>query len=528
MATMTGSEAGIEREDTLPEAPESPRRQLSLPRVLLAILIVIAVAVSALYGIGNLIDNSGAARTPFFAPYVDVTLTPTLAFEDATVNPAREVLLGFVVADPAAPCTPSWGGAYSLDGAGSSLDLDRRIVQLRQAGGQAMVSFGGQRNTELAVGCQDEAALAAAYAAVVSRYKVETVDFDIEGTALQDLPSLQRRARAVKAAQDQVRSAGGKLAVWLTLPVATNGMDGSALAAVDAMLAAHVDLAGVNLMTMDFGSADHPETEMGAAVERALMAGHDQLASAYGRAGLRLNSRSTWSRLGATAMIGQNDVPKETFGIPDAYRLAAFANRNGMARVSLWSLNRDSQCGTTFARLGVRSNACSGVAQEGLQFTHIFGGLRGSSSQATEPVTVPDPTPVPADDAAASPYPIWQPGQMYRASYKVVWHGNVYEAKWFSQGNPPDAAVHFDWETPWRLVGPVLPGDHAPVIPTLKPGTYPDWTATARYAKGTQVLYQGLPYQARFSTQGDQPDGYQADPQSPWTPLFAIPGEPPS
>ncbi len=522
MAILTTTEI----EDALPEAPESPRRQLSMPRVLLAFLVVIAVAIATVFGVGNLIDNSGAAPSPWFAPYVDATLTPTLAFEDSSVNPSREVLLGFVVADHASPCTPSWGGAYSLDAASRALDLDRRVAQLRNAGGLVMVSFGGQRNTELALGCRDEAALAAAYLSVVSRYRVETIDLDVEGAALQDVPSLERRARALKVAQDKVRSGGGRLAVWLTVPATTAGLDGDGLAAVDAMLAAHVDLAGVNLMTMDFGNADQPERDMGAAVERSITGGHDQLQAAYRRAGLKLNSRSTWSRLGATVMIGQNDVPKESFGIADAHRLTDFASRNGMARVSLWSLNRDSQCGAAFAKIGVLSSSCSGVAQDGLQFTRIFGGLRGSSSTTSETLTVPDPTPVPGDDPTRSPYPIWQPGQMYRAAYKVVWHGSVYEAKWFSQGSAPDSPVRNEWETPWRLLGPVLPGDHAPVIPTLPPGTHPEWTTTAHYAKGSQVLYNGLPYQARFSTQGDEPDVYDADPQSPWTPLFTIPGEP--
>ena len=78
--------------------------------------------------------------------------------------------LSFVVADPGEPCTPSWGGYYSLDAAGETLDLDRRISQLRAAGGDVMVSLGGAANHELAVTCQDDGALLDAYRAVVERY----------------------------------------------------------------------------------------------------------------------------------------------------------------------------------------------------------------------------------------------------------------------------------------------------------------------------------------------------------------------
>jgi chitinase len=62
----------------------------------------------------------------------------------------------------------------------------------------------------------------------------------------------------------------------------------------------------------------------------------------------------------------------------------------------------------------------------------------------------------------------------------------------------------------------------------MAPGTYPVWSPTAIYAKGVKVLYLGLPYKAKYLTQGDVPDGFISDPASPWTPLYTIPGEPPT
>ena len=46
--------------------------------------------------------------------------------------------------------------------------------------------------------------------------------------------------------------------------------------------------------------------------------------------------------------------------------------------MSAWSLNRDSECGGAFPRIGVVSNTCSGVLQTPLEFTHIFGGCEGT------------------------------------------------------------------------------------------------------------------------------------------------------
>jgi len=41
------------------------------------------------------------------------------------------------------------------------------------------------------------------------------------------------------------------------------------------------------------------------------------------------------------------------------------------------------------------------------------------------------------------------------------------------------------------------------------------------------VLLNGLPYEARWDTEGASPAAEAADPaDSPWTPLFTIPGEP--
>ena len=108
-----------------------------------------------------------------FAGYVDVTATPRYAFEDPVSEEAENVLLSFIVADRENACTPSWGAAYCLDGAGSDLDLDRRVARLQQFGGTVSVSFGGLINDELATSCTDDGQLTAAYRAVVDRYNVE-------------------------------------------------------------------------------------------------------------------------------------------------------------------------------------------------------------------------------------------------------------------------------------------------------------------------------------------------------------------
>src|SRR5690606_6510770 len=107
---------------------------------------------------------------PWFASYVDVTARPTFAFEQLGSTAYHDAILSFVVSMPSDACTPTWGGVFTLDTAGSELDLDRRIARLRQQGGNVAVSFGGLKNDELSLKCADEDKLHEAYKSVIERY----------------------------------------------------------------------------------------------------------------------------------------------------------------------------------------------------------------------------------------------------------------------------------------------------------------------------------------------------------------------
>lgn len=313
----------------------------------------------------------------WYAPYVDLTLTPRLAFEDPAASPAEHVVLGFVVADPDDGCTPTWGGVYDLDRAAADLDLDARLARHRERGGDVIASFGGFANDELAVACADEARLASAYRAVVDRYGLSTIDLDIEGTALADGPSITRRARAVAAVQQEAEAAGRPLAVWLTLPVSPAGLAPDALAVVDATLAGGVRLSGVNVMTMNYAESRPADIPMAFATVQALEATHRQLAEAYARSGSPVDDAEVWSRVGATPMLGVNDENADVTTLDDARALRDLAVTRGLGRVSMWSANRDAPCTEAPGPSGV-SNTCSGVEQEPLAFSRLFGELSGS------------------------------------------------------------------------------------------------------------------------------------------------------
>lgn len=508
---------------------EQPAHRLSWTRVGLLLLVVGLVAGGTFASLTGAVGRTSAdPTTSWSVPYVDVTLTPTFQFQDPAANPARTVALAFVVADPGDDCTPSWGTYYSLDEAGSDLELDRRIEQLRSAGGDVMVSFGGQANDELAVACTDTRDLTSAYRDVVERYDLSVIDLDIEGAAIADQAANARRAEALAALQRERDSDDSPLDVWLTLPVAPSGLTSEALDLVRTTLAGGVELTGVNVMTMNYGGSRPDSQSMIRATEQALRATAGQVQALYEEAGISLSDAGAWSRIGATPMVGQNDVEGEVFTLADAEELTAFARNNGVGRVSLWSLNRDTGCSASFADVAVHSNTCSGVEQESLAFVDVFSGLAGEGPAVRVSDVVRDPERQPVvDDPATSPYPIWRAEGQYPAGYKVVWHGEVYQARWYAAGADPSIPATTGTESPWALLGAVTTREAAPApVPTVT-GVTEVWTPEALYQRGARVLLDGLPYEARWASRGEAPGTlFPIGSDEAWAPLFTIPGEP--
>ena len=506
-----------------------PRRRLSPWRVTLAVFIVAGLVTGGVLGMHRWQQEATtkpttSSRKPWFASYVDVTATPTFAFEDLGATSNRDAVLSFIVSSPASACTPSWGAAYTLNQADDSLDLDTRIARLQQQGGSVAVSFGGLDNNELAVNCTNPTKLLSAYQSVVNRYNINTIDLDIEGSDLANATVGARRATAIAKLQSERRAEGKSLAVWLTLPATPQGLAVDGTNEVAQMLAKGVDLAGVNVMTMDYGSSLVAGQNMLTGSEGALTEAEHQLGILYQRAGVHLDDATLWSKIGATPMIGQNDIENEVFTLADAKGLNQFARSHGVGRMSMWSANRDITCGSNYVDTNIVSDACSGVNEGSQTFAGILStGFNGNLSLSAGLVTTSEPTAASyeaPDNPATSPYQIWSPSGAYLEGTKVVWHHNVYEAKWWTQGDVPDDPVLQAYQTPWELIGPVLPGEKPIKQPTLPTGTYPNWSGTAAYNTNQRVLFNGVPYQAKWWNQGASPAAASSNPDgSPWVPL---------
>lgn len=322
-----------------------------------------------------------------FAPYVDATAYPTPPIADIYERTrVPYYTLGFVVDETGQECAATWGTYYSIEegptswDGGSEYTLYQHIARLREAGGDVMVSFGGAANTELAAACTDVDALAAEYARVIDTLQLSHVDFDIEGAALADVgpgSATQRRAQALARVQEDMDGAGRPLRIWLTLPVLPSGLTTEGLMVLKDTLREGVKLSGVNIMTMDYGdgAAPDPDGQMGLYGLGALEALHAQLGTAYTELGQPMSDEALWGMVGTTPMIGRNDVSSEVFQLSDATLTLEFVQIHSVARLSMWSVNRDHPCP---AELYARGD-CSSTPDQLTDYAYmaIFHGLEG-------------------------------------------------------------------------------------------------------------------------------------------------------
>ena len=500
-------------------------RRLSPWRVLLAITVILVITLLTVFSWRELrVSPSILSNKPWFAPYVDVTATPQFNFEQLGAGTYKDAVLSFIVSSKDDGCTPTWGGEYTLNEASENLDLDRRIARLEQQGGTVAISFGGLKNNELATTCKDETRLLNAYREVVERYHVTTIDLDLEKESLTDPVANARRAKVIATLQKERREDGKSFAVWATIPVTSQGLNEDGINAVSALLKDSVDLAGINIMTMNYGKDEAKGKKMSDVAIVAIEHTKRQIGVIYDRSDTYLNDATLWRKIGITPMIGQTDIPEQVFTIADAKRVNDFARQNNAGRMSMWSANRDIECGTNYVDKSVLSNSCSGVKQDKFAFMLALGnGFEGNIAGSAVNVTIEDTKPKASDltdDPATSPYPIWSETGAYLQGAKVVWHRNVYEAKWWNRGESPDNPVLQAYETPWKLIGPVLAGEKPIEQAKVPQGVYPDWSGDSTYETGQRVLFEGIPYQAKWWTRGDSPAAASSDPaSSPWTPL---------
>lgn len=306
----------------------------------------------------------GAWTSKSVAPYVDACAWPTPSLAGFTSDSGlKYYTLAFIVADP--ENKPAWGGTIELD---TQYMLDQ-IRNVRASGGDVSISFGGANGTELALAIENVDDLVDAYSQVIDLYTLNHIDFDIEGGAVADAPSIDRRNKALA----KLNAKYPDLKISYCLPVLPTGLTADGIALVRNAHANGVHIDVWRCMSMDFGdsAAPSPNGKMGAYVIQSAEAVRVQVET-EGYAN---------PNVGLIPMIGVNDVDTEVFGLDDAKQVAKFFyDTPWMTYVGFWSVNRDRP-GNTGA-----CSSDSGISQNPYDFSKAF-----LNSSIVPPVVAPKP-----------------------------------------------------------------------------------------------------------------------------------------
>lgn len=300
------------------------------------------------------------------APYVDMGAWPTPSLPSiASATGLKQFSLGFVI-NGSATCTASWFGAFDPNSGWDKSDFDA----IRASGGDVRVSFGGENGTELAQSCTSVSALTAQYQNVVDDYSLDRIDFDIEGAAVADHASVDRRSQAIAAVQAAQRAKGRALYVSLTLPVLPSGLTADGLYVLQSAKNYGVNVTTVNVMAMDFGdsTAPNPAGKMGAYAIQSAQSTEAQIASVW----TSQSAAQDWAMVGVTPMIGQNDESDEVFQVSDAQQLISFAGQNHLSELAFWAVTRDQPCTN-----GNSLSTCTEISSTPYQFSKLFAGYAG-------------------------------------------------------------------------------------------------------------------------------------------------------
>jgi chitinase len=309
----------------------------------------LALAAATALGSGGLAfataGPAAAAALPahFAAPYLQIDSSDAgdMAADEAATG-LKDYTLAFLI--PQSGCTPEWEDGGNSVGAFAS-----QIGAIQAAGGNVIISFGGESGGELAQTCTNVSQLTAAYQNVVNTYGVTRLDFDIEGGVLSDTAATSLRDQALAALQAEDPS----VQIDFTLAVAPQGLPtgtGSEYALLQDAKAKGVKVSAVNIMTMDFGAGSNDLAD----AESAAQGTASQLAGLYG-----ISTSAAYAMMGLTPIAGTND-DGTYFSTSNAQSLESFAAANGVQELSFWEVDGYDK-------------------PTGYQYSSIFNQITGSS-----------------------------------------------------------------------------------------------------------------------------------------------------
>ncbi|WP_156955208.1 hypothetical protein [Polaromonas glacialis] len=407
--------------------------------------------------------------------------------------------------------------AFAITKGSCALDQDllNKLPDARTyvgAGGQLIISFGGQNGVYAEIACKDDNQLFNLLDKLIVDSGSRRIDWDVEGHQLLDVEGSARRTRVLLRLQAKYPD----LYTSFTLPGWLRGVDANSMNLLKTTIAAGVRISMVNVMTMSFGLENLRTMVVPSTVAQASImtfrATVSQMATLYPNK----TQAQLHAMMGMTPMIGKND-DGSTFSLVDAKTIADFVKANGIGLLSYWSFQRDqAQASNASNDLG----SFSGVAQSNYQFLNIFKTAGASVAPTTTPVvttpavtaptvTTPAAT-TPATPAPACSSPAWVQGKQYAAGSIVSYsNGSQYLAKVANPGYDPTISTYFWSKYICAVSSAPAPAPVPAPAPTPAPApacSSSTWTQGKQYAAGSVVTYSnGYKYKANFANPGYNP-----------------------
>ena len=341
-----------------------------------SIVIIICTPQKTQSGLLELNDNAGGSNTSvgdqesmdspameesnnverFLAPFVDMAswVTPSSEYSLNGVPNLGQVydeigcenfFLGFIRPDDNKPIEIDgtirwgWGGYYKLSENGSDgyqyEGIKQSIQNLRDRGGDVIVSVGGQLGAAPWIVSQNVTKLKEMYIDIIEAYDLKTLDLDIEESN-QGYEQNVANAKAIKRVQEQTG-----VEITLTIPIMPYGYTNTQKNLLRAYIGNGVNIKYINNMTMCFGSEVNEGEDFAEASIRATENSLNQVKAIYNEYGVQLSDDETYKMLGATVDIGYENQYNPVFTADLTRTVAEYANEKNLGLFSFWCINRD-------------------------------------------------------------------------------------------------------------------------------------------------------------------------------------------
>jgi hypothetical protein len=250
-------------------------------------------------------------------------------------------------------CTPAWDGFRPLSGSPDAA----AISQIKAAGGNVQISFGGWSGNKLGPNCSSSSAFATAVQQVINAYSPAAVDFDIENSDEFENEAVQDR---ILGGLKIIKQNNPNVKVVVTFGTSTTGPSyyGNRLITQSKALGVNID--NYTIMPFDFGGG----TNMYQSTVNAAEGLKNALKAAWG-----WSDATAYAHMGISGMNGLSDQ-QELTSVATWTQIRDYAKSHGLGRLAFWAVNRDRGCPGG----GVVSN-CSGIAQSDWDFTRVTAGF---------------------------------------------------------------------------------------------------------------------------------------------------------